>query len=483
MLRISGLRIVALGLLFILRIVPNVGQAGDPPSILFILTDDLSFDSVAGLGNREVQTPNIDRLIKEGTTFTHCYSMGAWNGAVCVSSRTMLNTGYPLWKSPQKADDFQKVIASGGMWSQQLKAAGYQTQMAGKWYLPIKPETVFDEVRNPRGGMPPDSKQYDRPKAGEPDTWDPSDPQFGGYWTGGKHWSEVTADDTIALLKESATRKQPFFLYSAFNAAHDPRQSPTEYLAKYPVESIEVPDNFLPAYPYRQAMNIETLRDERIAPYPRTPYAVQVHRREYYAIITHLDAQIGRVLKALDESGLKDKTLVILTSDHGLAVGHHGLIGKQNLYEHSVRVPFVLRGPGIEAGKRITAPIYVQDIAPTTLQIAGKPDNKTNYFRSLAPYLDGSGIPDSRPIYGAYMETQRMVSADGYKLIYYPTVGVARLYHIADDPSETKDLLADGGGTPEARERAMQLFRTLVELQKETGDTLILNPLTFKRDP
>ncbi len=172
-------------------------------------------------------------------------------------------------------------------------------------------------------------------------------------------------------MKEATQREEPFFMYLAFNAPHDPRQSPQSYLDRYPVEQVSVPENFQPLYPFADAIGCgKGLRDERLAPFPRTPHAVQVHRREYYALITHMDAQIGRILESLQATGKADNTWIFFSADHGLAVGQHGLLGKQNMYDHSVRVPFMVVGPNVAADRRIDEPIYLQDVMPTTLELA-----------------------------------------------------------------------------------------------------------------
>ncbi|SFH61207.1 choline-sulfatase [Planctomicrobium piriforme] len=449
-------------------------QAESRPSILLLLADDLSYDAVHALGNQEVRTSNIDSLFAQGTTFTHCYNMGGWNGAICVASRTMLNTGRALWKAPQTKPQLEAEFAGKRFWSQSLKAAGYRTLMTGKWHLQIDPAKVFDEVRHVRQGMPHDSDQYNRPLDGQPDKWSPSDPKFGGYWTGGKHWSEVTADDAIAFLDESVGKTAPFFLYTAFNAPHDPRQSPTEFVAEYPADRVRVPDNFLPDDPHREAMGLIDLRDENLAPHPRTPHAVQVHRSEYYAIITHLDAQIGRILETLDRTGLRQNTVIIFTADHGLAVGQHGLMGKQNQFDHSVRVPFLICGPGITAGRKIDSPIYLQDAMPTTLQLAGAAIPPDVDFQSLLPLLHGEKPTTRQAISGGYIDFQRMATAEGYKLILYPKTKTARLYHLTDDPLEQHDLLESAAVNEENRAMSRRLFRTLLDLQRENGDNLNL---------
>ena len=161
------------------------------------------------------------------------------------------------------------------------------------------------------------------------------------------------ANETMGFLENASASENPFFMYIAFNAPHDPRQSPKEYVDMYPVDEIALPANFLPEYPYKDKMGCsKTLRDEMLAPFPRTEYAVKVNRQEYYAIITHMDAQIGRILKKLEETGQSDNTYIFFSADHGLSVGQHGLLGKQNMYEHSLRPPMIIVGPDIPEGKK-----------------------------------------------------------------------------------------------------------------------------------
>ncbi|RLG28725.1 choline-sulfatase, partial [Methanosarcinales archaeon] len=337
--------------------------AKSKPNILFIFADDQTYEALHALGCDELQTPNLDRLVRSGTTFTHAYNQGAWHGAVCVASRTMLNTGRFLWHAKQLEPKLKQETQAGRFWSQYMKGAGYDTYMSGKWHVKkIKPENIFDYVRDVRPGMPNQTPQgYNRPIEGQPDPWSPWDTKFEGYWKGGKHWSEVLGDHAVDFLGQAAKRENPFFLYLAFNAPHDPRQSPKEYVDKYPLKNVKVPENYLAEYPYKDAIGCgKKLRDERLAPFPRTPYAIKVHRQEYYAIISHMDAQIGRILDALEKSGKAKDTYIFFTADHGLAVGHHGLLGKQNMYDHSVRVPLMVTGPDIPKNHKIHAPVYLQ---------------------------------------------------------------------------------------------------------------------------
>ncbi len=455
--------------------VPSGFAAADSsqPNLLFLFADDLSFEAIRAFGHTDIDTPNLDRLVARGTTFTHAYNMGSWSGAVCVASRTMLVTGRSVWNAQAIYNTTDREREAGQLWPQLLAARGYATYFTGKWHIRAKVEHAFAVAKHVRAGMPKDTPSaYNRPHAGQPDAWSPYDRSLGGFWEGGTHWSEVVANDAIEFIGDKGRGAQPFFMYVAFNAAHDPRQSPKEFVERYPLERIAVPRNFQPEYPHKDAIGCGPgLRDEKLGPFPRTPHAVQVHRQEYYALITHLDAQIGRILDALEASGQAEKTWIFFTADHGLAVGHHGLFGKQNMYEHSLRVPFVVAGPGVAKNRRITAPIYLQDVMPTTLELAGAPKPAHVFFNSILPLLRGrNDTPAYRSIYGAYLRLQRAVIDDGYKLIVYPEAKVMRLYQVSNDADEMNDL----AGEPKHADTKRRLFRRLLELQRELGDTLDL---------
>lgn len=445
------------------------GSAADGrrPDIVVILADDLTPDGIHALGNPEVKTPNLDRLVARGTTFTRAHIQGSWTGAVCIASRTMLMTGLPVWR----AQSATKALADAGRtWPQWMRSAGYATSFTGKWHVPaFKPDAVFDRAVHETPGMPKDKKEwYGRPVEGQPDPFVSWDPAQGGFWEGGRHWSEVQADDGIELLTAGARGDRPHCLYLAFNAPHDPRQAPKEYLDLYPPGSVATPPGFAEVNPDAQAMQSgPKLRDEALAPTPRTPFAIQAHRREYYAIISHLDAQIGRVLDAIERGGA-DNTWVFFAADNGLAIGRHGLMGKQNMYEHSMRVPLVVAGPGVPQGERRDAPVYMQDLMATALDLAGAPTPEGMAFRSLRPLLADAGAPHRPYLYSAYVTGQRMVTDGAHKLVLYPAVPKALLFDLKADPLETKDLAGD----PSVRPILRSLFAALLELQKETGDAL-----------
>ncbi len=443
----------------------------DRPHILFLFADDLCFQSIGAWQQTDIDTPNLDRLAGRGTSFRRAYNMGSWTGAVCVASRAMLITGRSLWDARAVHPQMERERQAGALWPQLLKQAGYRTYGTGKWHIPVEAAACFDVVRHIRGAMPgTHPSAYHRPREGESEPWRSDDRALGGYWEGGRHWSEVTADDAIDFFTDAKGREQPSFFYVAFNAPHDPRQAPTEYLERYPLSRIKAPSNFLDAYPYREAIGCaHELRDESLAPMPRTKHAVQVHRQEYYALITHLDAQIGRILDALERSGLADKTWICFTADHGLAIGQHGLFGKQNVYDHSVRVPLIVAGPGLPKNRSVEAAVYLQDAVPTTLEMAGVERPRQMFFRSLGPFLRETERKSEYPaVYGAYLDLQRAVTWEGWKLIAYPKASKIRLFDLAHDPHEQHDLADDLRHA--ARKR--QCFHQLIALQKEMGDTL-----------
>ncbi|MHC4431196.1 MAG: sulfatase-like hydrolase/transferase [Planctomycetota bacterium] len=469
-LRTAGMGLAALSL----SGMPAFANRQDKPNVLFIFADDQCFETLRSLGCDEIYTPNLDKLVKRGVTFTHAYNQGAWHGAVCVASRTMLNTGRFLWTARDLEPKLKEETAAGRFWSQYMKQAGYETYMSGKWHVKgIKPADIFDHVKDVRPGMPNQTPQgYNRPIEGQPDSWKPWDTKFGGYWKGGKHWSEVLGDHAEDFLENASKSERPFFMYLAFNAPHDPRQSPKEYVDKYPLEDVKVPANFLPEYPYKDSIGCSAkLRDEKLAPFPRSKYAVKVNRQEYYAIITHMDTQVGRILDALERTGKTDNTYIFFTADHGLAVGHHGLIGKQNMYDHSVRVPLMVTGPGVQKNKKIAAPVYLQDIMPTSLELAGIAKPQHVKFKSLMPLIKGRARRSYDAIYGGYIDLQRMVSAGGYKMISYPRIDKTLLYNLKADPLEMENIADDPANAGVVR----KLRARLKELQKEVGDKLDLD--------
>ncbi len=470
------------------------------PNIVFIFADDLTYTAISSMGNTEIQTPNLTELADSGTTFTHAYNMGAWNGAVCVASRAMIISGRSVWNANSFRKQWIKGKDTDKTWGKLMEGAGYDTYMTGKWHVDIDAHSVFQNVTHVRPGMPSHSWNhngkieiindmlkngaseaeiraigYNRPKDENDTTWSPSDKKFGGFWEGGKHWSEVLKDDALGFIDQAEKSDKPFFMYLAFNAPHDPRQAAQKYLDKYPLKDISVPKSFMPMYPFKDSIgNGPGLRDEALGPFPRTEYAIKTHIREYYALITHLDEQIGEIIERLKATDKMENTYIIFTADHGLAMGKHGLLGKQTLFDHSIRAPFIIVGPNIPKGKKVAVDIYLQDAMATSLDLAGveKPDYV--FFNSIMNLVDGSKTNSHyRAIYGGYTHLQRMVRKDGFKLVVYPKLEKVLLFDMKNDPEEMHDLSKDQNH----KVRVETLFKDLLLLQKSLNDTLNLTKI------
>jgi arylsulfatase A-like enzyme len=450
------------------------------PNFLVFVADDMMFRTVNAINNHEIHTPNIDRLVRGGAHYTHCFHAGSWTGAVCVASRTMLHTGL----SPFKAE---KALPGDGaasipLWGQTFRDAGYRTFITGKWHLDaVSLSRSFSDMATVAPGFlnsTPD--QYHRPAPGN--TWSPTNRSLKGHWLDERLWldkadgrtkhsSEVYADSAVDFLRGQRGRlEKPFLAYVAFNAPHDPRQAPEEYQAMYSVDKIEVPPNYLPQHPFDQG-DFHT-RDEELAPFPRTEFDVKTHRKEYYAIISHMDAQIGRVLDALDRSGHAENTYVILTADHGLAVGEHGLMGKQNQYECSMRMPLIMRGPGIKAGKQIDEMVYQHCLYATTCDLAGIAIPQHVEFPSLKPMVLGDASPAIyEAMFGWLNVLQRSLRTKQHKLIFYIPIRRYQLFEIEKDPWEMHDLSND----PAFASVKDDMISRLKKMQHDLGDPISLD--------
>lgn len=432
----------------------GTAEGASRPNVLFLYSDDHRADAIGALGNPAVRTPRLDELARRGTILTRAYCNGSNQGAVCVPSRAMLMTGRGLFRVDMKME-------GQGTWPQAFGAAGYDTFATGKWHNGPKSlcksfqkaEAVFfggmgDPYKLPLRDMAPDgSLGDDRPS--------------------GAHSVEVFADAASRFIRDHRG-DSPFLCYVAFNAPHDPRVAPAEYRAKYRDDSIPLPADFLPEHPFDNGELL--IRDERLAPWPRTPEVVRRHLADYYAAIEHLDAQVGRILDALRDSGRQDDTLVVFAGDHGLAIGSHGLLGKQNLYEHSMRSPAILAGPGVPAGREVDALAYLHDLFPTLGELAGVAGPEGSEGLSLVPVLDGREPSRRADLFTAYRDLQRAICDDRWKLIAYPRINKVQLFDLASDPHELHDLAADPARAAELDRLAALLRRR----QAEAGDDLPL---------
>jgi len=447
------MRLILIALVVLLSLTPaTFAQQKKRPNVLFLFTDDQRADTIAALGNKHIKTPNLDRLVQRGTAFTRAYCMGAMQGAVCVPSRAMVMSGRTLFRVNEK-------LQGMALWPTMFARAGYRTFMTGKWHnQEASALAAFAEGKGIFfGGM---GNPYALPIADITPKRTLTEKKLTG-----KHSVALFADNAIEFIQEQKGADKPFVAYVAFNGPHDPRTAPKEYHEPYNKNKPPLPPNFLPVHPFNNGDMIG--RDERLAPWPRTKEVVQQHLADYYAYITYLDAQIGRILEALREAGLEDDTIIVFASDSGLAVGSHGLFGKQSVYDHSMRSPLIFAGPGVPKGKTSDAFCYLLDIFPTLGALAGVQGPEANEGKSLVPIMKGEATQVRDSIFLAYRQFQRAVREDRWKIIVYPHINKVQLFDMQNDPHEIKDL----SGDPANAGHIERLTLKLKDWQKKLGDT------------
>lgn len=430
------------------------------PNVLFLFTDDQRHDTIHALGNQAIRTPNLDRLVQNGVTFTRAYIMGASSPAVCSPSRACLFSGQTLWNLENQGLYGYEISPKYRTLPQVFRENGYVTFGTGK----NEPGRAGHFARSFSAGdkilfRGMTKSQYKLTLCPFSPTGDYSKKNEALHE--GKHSAEVYADACITFLEGQAESKQPFFAYVAFQTPHDPRQCPDDFRALYKDADIELPVSFKPQHPFDNGML--KIRDEQLAKTPRTPDAIRKHLADYYAVITHTDAQIGRILDTLEKTGKKDSTLIVFSSDNGLALGRHGLMGKQNVYDHSVHVPLILSGPGLPAGELRKQLCYIYDIYPTLCERANIPTPETVEFLSLNPTLKDAKAHHRDHLYYAFMSWQRAVQDAQYKLIEYcvNTTRHTQLFDLLKDPQEMTNL----AGNP-AYAGTLEKLRTLLSAER-----------------
>ena len=430
-------------------------SAAPAPNVVFIFADDQRADTIATLGNPVIKTPNIDRLVKRGVAFNRAYMQGGNQGATCVPSRAMLLSGRSLAQIDERLMKHQT-------WPNAFGAAGYATFAAGKWHNgpPSIPKSFQQAKALFVGGManPLKAPTSDLLPTGKltPSKISP------------KHLCEEATDETLAFLK-SQDGKQPFFSYLAFDGPHDPHIVPEGFPIDYAPASIPLPPNFLPQHPFDNGEMV--IRDEQLMRWPRPELDVKTMLAEYYRYVSFLDVQVGRVLDAVDASPYAANTIIVYAADSGVARGSHGLIGKQNLYEHSMRVPLIVAGPGIAADKRSDAMCYLFDVMPTLGKLCGIATPQGSNGREFSAVLKDP-TKSARPfLMFGYKSLQKALNDGRWKLIRYPHVDRTQLFDLQSDPFETRDLSAD----PAQAERIKAMLEKLAAEMKADGDN---DPLT-----
>lgn len=455
------MRPVVSAVLVLLAIVAARAPAAERPNILFLFADDQRADTVGAWGNKHIRTPNLDRLVKRGFSFRNNYCFGANSGAVCVPSRAMLMSGRTWF-------DVKLDLDGARLLPEVLRDAGYVTFATGKWHNGRESlQRAFPDARSMfLGGM----EDHTKVPVSDVAAGKVSESRIAQKFS-----TEEFADAAISFLQRHQG-EQPFFCYVAFTAPHDPRNPPPQYREMYYRKPPPVPRNFLPQHPFDNgfAWNV---RDENLAPYPRTRRVIQEQLCEYYGLITHLDEQVGRILNALEKSGRAQNTLIIYTADHGLALGSHGLLGKQSVYEHSMKSPLIVAGPGVPRGKSTEAFTYLLDLFPTLCAAAKATPPGGIAGHDLAPVWTGRQKSVRDSVFLPYTDTMRAVRDARWKLIVYPTINHQQLFDLRKDPGEVNDLASQ---KPAEVERLRRLLR---EWQNRTGDKQPLtssNPKSFE---
>ncbi len=452
----------------------------DQPNILLITSDQQRGDWLRVAGHPLIQTPHIDHLADEGVTFTRGYS----ECPVCIPARYVMMTGlHPETMQLRANKNVPMPIADTLPYL--LGRAGYQTQSVGKLHFtPQRACYGFDNTIVCEAGRMPGGDDYHR--------WLQTTPYAGQERMHGlgnnmvqsrrslvpesHHVTTWTVSESLNYLdRRDPTR--PFFLYTSFTKPHSPFDPPAPFDTMYDPD--QVPD------PY--ATDIDPLAlPPSLRGLPQTygwdrlsPAEVRRIRAHYMGEISHVDAQIGRLLGGLAWRGLLENTLVIFTADHGDMMGDRGLFFKTTFYEGSMRVPYIMSLPrrwrSRATGCVVDAPVGLMDLLPTILEAAGVEDTRPRDGVSLLGFGRGEAPFERRVVHSVYGSTEQDVRhcvTDGVtKFIWNRRGGMEEMYRPADDPGETRNLAADPANAAELNSwRA-----TLVETLQRAGATYCLD--------
>ena len=445
-------------------------------NVLFFFTDDQRFDTIAALGNPEIKTPNIDQLVHNGTAFTHAHISGGTVGAVCMPSRGMLNTGKSLFHLENSGSNIPEGHTLLG---ECLQKAGYRTFGTGKWHNGSRSyaRSFTDGADIFFGGMGDHwnvqacdfdpAGIYDKESSFIPNPYHsnavgkiPCD-----HIHPGKHSSELFCETAVKWL-DNYDNENPFYMYISFMAPHDPRSMPEEFLNMYDPEKISLPENFISEHQFDYG--VRDIRDEMLTPYPRTPLAIKKHIAEYYGMISHLDNELGKVIDTLKRTGKYEDTIIVFSSDNGLALGQHGLMGKQSAYEHSIRVPLIFSGPGIPKNEKRNTYVYLMDIFPTICDLTGIEIPQSVEGIGFATAIRDKDFTVRKTLYFAYVDLLRAVKDEQFKLIEFRNDGINKtlLFDLKTDLWEMNNLY----GKAEYLDIAYRLKNELKKHKEEWED-------------
>lgn len=453
-------------------------------NVVFLFADDLKYSTIHAINNQDIITPNLDALCKNGTTFTNAHIPGGSWAAVCQPSRAMVNTGRSLFHLEGLGANIPEEHALLG---ETMQMNGYNSFGTGKWHNCTRSyarsfncgaEVFF-------GGMYDHWKVplYSFDKTGQYpnrhiDVFSPGydnieQIRIYDHHRGGTHSTDLFADTACDFIRSYEDEK-PFYIYCAFMAPHDPRTMPHKYKDMYDVDKISLPENFLPEHPFD--FGIKDVRDERLLPQPRDPRRVKSEIRDYYAMITHVDDAVGKVIQALKDTGKYEDTIIIFSADNGLAVGEHGLLGKQSNYDHSIRVPFIISGPGIPKNEIRDQFIYLYDIFPTVCELTGAAVPESVEGISFAKTITDNQQQTRDHIFAVFGDKVRSYKTKKWKLIEYKCGDLRRtqLFDLEADPYEMHDLFWTAEVQPIVKELREKLYQDAVawgDLDTNIGQT------------
>lgn len=467
----GGMRVSMLALLLVL----SLPAAAAKPNILLFFTDDQRPSTIGAHGNADIQTPNLDKLAEDGVAFRRAYMMGGMTGATCVPSRAMLHTGRHLFHLRKMG---REIGADTPTLGETFRSAGYHTYFSGKRHA-MDREVIKRGYES--GGVVMGFAGYFTDKRRMPmHDWDPEAEYRAetGYVVtgdGGKRLTmgevkrrkmkreEITpgpfatqlyVDPAVEFIR-GYKEERPFFMYVSLSAPHDPHEAPESIRKLYDPKALRMPPNVLPMHPFDNGEMM--VRDEKLAAHPRDPEVIRQRTADYFSSVTFIDRQFARLVKVLEETGQRERTIIVFMGDSGLAVGQHGLLGKQNLYDDSgVGIPWIMAGPGVPGKVQSRSLVCSHDLYPTLCELAGVPVPGSVDGRSVV-HLFKEPDESHRPyVYAAYRAVQRTVIGPRYKLIeYVPQERTVRgktsmvgsrnsqLFDLAEDPWETKNLIAN----------------------------------------